>query len=181
VELERLWLEFAYLDNSGGNINMVKFGRAPEEGEPELVAALEMARGELIRVEGEAATAVGDARSSVTLAQSRLDVFRRDLIRSHAAEWRRHAERLRLRAAESGDETTVVSVMVQGGVDGARMEPRLEFTRNVLADQAARADATASHLEGRLLAGDALAGESLALLVTQLEPLPDEALESTAA
>jgi hypothetical protein len=36
----------------------------------------------------------------------------------------------------------------------------------VLSDEAARADATASHLEGRLAARDALAGESLALLVT---------------
>jgi hypothetical protein len=88
--------------------------------------------------------------------------------------------RCRARAAAVGDETTVVSVMVQGGLDGARMEPRLEFTRNVLADEAARAHGRADWLNGYLARGDALSGESLAVLLTQLEPLPAEAVETAA-
>jgi hypothetical protein len=60
------------------------------------------------------------------------------------------------------------------------MEPRLEFTRNVLSDDAAQADARVAHLEGYLARADVLAGESLALLVSQLEPLP-KAAETVAA
>jgi hypothetical protein len=50
----------------------------------------------------------------------------------------------------------------------------------VLNDQADRADATASHLQGYLARGDALGGESLALLVSQLEALPEAAEFATA-
>ena len=89
--------------------------------------------------------------------------------------WRQHAEELRRRAAEAGDDTTVVTVHVFRP-DGARTEPRLEYLRNTLSDEAARADGTAAQLEGRLSAGDELnSGESLALLVSQLEPLPESA------
>lgn len=69
---------------------------------------------------------------------------------------------------------------MSGGLQRARAEPRLAFVRNVLADEAAQADARAAHLEGYLLRGDALGGESLAVLVSQLEPLP-EAAETVAA
>jgi hypothetical protein len=69
---------------------------------------------------------------------------------------------------------------VLGGVNGSYTEPKLVFTKNLLADEAARADATASHLESRLSAGDDLAGSSLELLTTQLEPLRDEAAEPVA-
>ena len=51
---------------------------------------------------------------------------------------------------------------VSGGLLGARTEPRLECTRNVLNDEAAQADARADWLEGYLARGDALGGESLA-------------------
>ena len=113
-------------------------------------------------------------------AQSHVYEFRIGLVREHANAWRQHAEELRRQAAEAGDATQVVSVAVQGGSDGARMEPRLEFTRNVLADEAARADGRADWLNGYLARGDALSGESLAILLTQLQPLPAEALETAA-
>jgi hypothetical protein len=64
---------------------------------------------------------------------------------------------------------------VSGGLQGARTEPRREFTRNVLGDEAARADGRADWPDGYLQRGDALA-----VLVGQLEPLP-EAAETVAA
>jgi hypothetical protein len=133
----------------------MRFGRAPEAGEPELVAALETARHSLLEVEREAAESVAAARTRVVAAQGRVDEFRVCLVREHAAAWRAHAEDLRRRAAESGDETMVVPVAVQGGLDGARMEPRLQFTRNVLSDEADAADQRADWLSGYLQCGDA--------------------------
>ena len=50
----------------------------------------------------------------------------------------------------------------------------------VLGDQADRADATASHLQGYLLRGNGLTSEALATLFGQLGPLP-EAAETVAA
>jgi hypothetical protein len=49
--------------------------------------------------------ASGNARGNVTVAQSRLDAFRRDLVGQHAQAWREHAERLRAQAEDAGDET----------------------------------------------------------------------------
>jgi hypothetical protein len=158
---------------------MDKLRRAAAD-EPELLAELGDARDRLAQAEVAAEVAISAARARVTAVQARLDEWRRGAVAEHAQAWRTHAEELRRRAAEAGDATTVVSVNVYGGLDGARTEPRLEFTRNVLSDEAARADGTASHLEGRLSAGDALAGEQLALLVSQLEPLPVEEPEPVA-
>ena len=67
----------------------------------------------------------------------------------HAAALREQA------AARAGDEITVATAAVQGGCDGARMEPR-------------------DRLDGYLARGDALGGEPLAVLVSQMEPLPKE-------
>jgi hypothetical protein len=138
------------------------------------------AQDKLIQAELAAEVAISAARGAVTVAQSRVDEFRTGLVREHAEAWRAHAELLRQRAVDAGDETTVTSVAVQGGLDGARMEPRLAFVRNVLGDQADRADATASHLQGYLLRGNGLTSEALATLVGQLGPLP-EAAETVAA
>jgi hypothetical protein len=78
---------------------------------------------------------------------------------------------LREQAAAAGDETTVVSVTVSGGLDGPRVEPRLEYLRNTLADEAAAADAKADWLDSYLLRGDGLDSASLARLVGELEPM----------
>ena len=154
--------------------------RRDGNGGVELVAELESARSELVRIEREASAAVAAARSRVVVAQSRVDVFRRDLVAQHATAWRRHTVVLRERAVEAGDATQVVSVAVSGGLEGSRMEPRLTFVRNVLSDEAAAADRQADWLSGYLLRGDQLAGSDLERLVSQLEPLP-EAAETVAA
>jgi hypothetical protein len=148
--------------------------RKAAPGEAELVAALENARDELAQVQLAAEIKVTAAQGEVTLAQSRLDEWRRGLVDEHAAVWRTHAERLRQQAEETDElETTVVKVHVFGG-QGDRVEPQLVFVRTQLLEQADQSDARATHLEARLAIGDALnAGESLALLVSQLEPLPD--------
>ena len=96
---------------------------------------------------------MASAQGRISAAQGAVDEFRRGLFQSHAAAWRRHAERLRQRAAESGDATTIVSVIVRGGQDGARTEPRLEFIRNVLKDEADQADQTAALYESWVSAG----------------------------
>jgi hypothetical protein len=110
---------------------------------------------------------VAAARTRVVAAQSQVDEFRIGLVCEHAAAWREHAARVREGAAAAGDETTVVSVAVQGNLDGASVEPQLRYKRVVLAEEAAQAEARAAHLQGYLQRGDALAGESLAVLVGQ--------------
>jgi hypothetical protein len=69
--------------------------------------------------------------------------------------------------------------LVFAGVDDAT-EPKLVFVRNQLTAEADQADARAAWLDGYLQRGDALAGDVLAVLVGQLEPLP-EAAETVAA
>jgi hypothetical protein len=151
----------------------VNFLRRVEPDEPALIAALETARSSLLRTEAEAATLVGNARAEVVKAQSVLDAYRRAVVEKHAQIWRLHAEDLRRQAEEAGDATVVVHTVRYGGPDGAVEEPQLRYQRVELRAQAAMADQTASHLEARLAAGDALAGESLEQLVTQLVPLPE--------
>jgi hypothetical protein len=158
----------------------MRFGRSPAEGEPQLVAELTNARDRLVQVQRAAEIELAAARAEVVKAQGAVDKFRVGLVREHADAWRGHAEDWRRRAAAAGDETTVVSVAVQGGLDGTRMEPRLQFTRNVLSDEADAADQRAEWLDGYLQRGDALQGDALAVLVGQLEPLP-EAAETVAA
>jgi hypothetical protein len=97
------------------------------------------------------------------------------LVRDHADVWRNHAVELRRQAEGCGDETVVVAVRRFLGEGDSDAEPQLRYKRVVLAEDAAAADGLMgwAHLEGYLARGDALAGESLALLVTQLEPLPE--------
>jgi hypothetical protein len=151
-------------------------GRLPEPNEVALVAELERARSALVRTEQEAATAIGNARGKVGMAQAALDIFRRDLVERHVAAWRAHAEDVRRRAAESGDETVVTTVVVQGGLDGDRTEPRLAFVRNILGDEAAAAERYADWLQGYLARGENLTSQDLGTLVGQLEPLPEAEL-----
>ena len=73
----------------------------------------------------------------------------------------------------------VVSVAVQGGLEGSRFEPRLTFVLNVLSDEADQADRRADWLDGYLARGDQLAGADLERLCSQLEALP-EASEAVA-
>jgi hypothetical protein len=170
-ELETVWLKCAYAqDSAGGDVKLLE--RSPVSGEAALVAELESARDALIQVQRAAEINVAAARGAVLVAQGRMDEFRRSLVREHVEAWRQRAGVLRQRAVEAGDETTIVAVAVQGVLDGARMEPRLEYVRNLLQAEADQADQTTSWLEGYLARGDSLAGESLALLVSQLEPLP---------
>jgi hypothetical protein len=144
--------------------------RKAAPGEPELLAELNQRTAELIETEAQAAAAVGRARGEVSKAQGRLDEHRRGQVRANAAAWRRRAVELREQAEEAGDSTTIITIHVMGGADGYYTEPKLVFRRNLLTDEAAAADTRAQHLEDRLAAGD-LAGESLASLVSQLEPL----------
>jgi hypothetical protein len=150
----------------------MRFGRSPEPNEVQLVAELESSRGQLIRVEAESATAIGNARGEVTKAQGRLDTFRRALVRDHADVWRNHAAELRRRAEDAGDETVVVPVRKFLGQGDSGAEPTLRYRRVVLAEEAAAADGKAAWLDGYLARGDALTSQDLAVLVSQLEPLP---------
>jgi hypothetical protein len=159
----------------------MKFGRSPAAGEPALIAALESARSELLRIEGEAAAMVAAARTQVVAAQSRVDEFRVGLVREHAAAWREHAQRLREQAEGVGDETVVVPVRRFGGQgDLVEAEPQLRYRRAVLLEQSDAAAQHASWLDGYLQRGVALTSQDLAVLVSQLEPLP-EAAETVAA
>jgi hypothetical protein len=178
-ELERLWLEFAVVDVSGERGTMKVFGRSPAEGEPELVAGLESARGELLRVEAEASAAVAAARGNVAVAQSRVDELRRGLVEEYSRAWRVHAEQLRQEAEDAGDETLTVPVVRYGGPDGAVETPELRYRRVVLAEEAAAADQKASWLDGYLARGDALDSQTLSGLVAEMV-LP-EAAETVAA
>jgi hypothetical protein len=151
---------------------MKLLGRSTAPGEVELAAALEQARSELLRIEGEAATAIGNARGGVTLAQGRLDEWRRSLVADHARAWRGHAEALRTQAEAVGDETSIISVTTFSADGSVVTKPELAFTRQLRLDAAARADWQAQHLEDRLSVDD-LGGDVLQQLCSELEPLPD--------
>jgi hypothetical protein len=137
-----------------------------------MVAALGNARDELAQIQRAAEIKIGAARANVILVQSRLDEFRTGLVREHVEAWRQHAGVLRQKAAEAGDETTVVAVRAERPGLGDSFEPKLEYIRNLLAAEADQADQTVTWLEGYLLRGDSLAGADLELLVSQLAPLP---------
>jgi hypothetical protein len=89
------------------------------------------------------------------------------------------AQRLRLEAAECGDETVVTTVRRFGGLgDSLVDEPRLEFKRNQLNTEADQADATAEWLSSQLLRDpDSALLERVAGELT----LPDRAVETAAA
>jgi hypothetical protein len=156
----------------------MKFGRLPGPGEVQLVADLETAREALLRSEREASAAVAAARGQVAAAQSRVDEFRVRLVREHAAAWRERAQRLRREAEDAGDSTIVVPVRTVGGLDGDSVEPQLRYRRAVLLESAGQADRRSTWIDGDLARGDALDSQALAALVSQLDPLPDEAAET---
>jgi hypothetical protein len=156
---------------------MKLLGRSPESGEVALAAALETARSELVRVEGEASAAIAAARNSVNVAQSRLDDSRLGTIERAAQAWRQEAERLRRRADETNElETVVVRVAVFGGPNGgSEVVPELRFKQAELNAEAARADAKAQLYENYTLRGRDSA--MLATVVAELE-LPAEAADA---
>ena len=160
------------------------FGRTPASGEPELIAGLESARSALVRTEREASAAVAAARTEVVVAQSRVEVFRRGLLGTHAKAWREHAQPLRQQAETVGElETVTVAVQtVVGGLGSSvEPEPRLRFRRTVLGELAAAADAYAAWIEGYLARGrDGLDSATLQRMAAELE-MPSEAAETVAA
>jgi hypothetical protein len=169
AELETTWLECAVAENSLGE-NMIRKGRAPVSGEPELVAALGDAQDKLTQAQTAAEVAIASARGKVSLAQAALDSFRRGLIAEHAQAWRGEASRLRQVAAETDEmATTTVKVHVLGGTDGYRTEPSLRFTRDLVGEEAAGADAKAQLYENYLARGDELNGEALQQVAAELE------------
>jgi hypothetical protein len=152
--------------------------KAAPAGEVELAAALEQARTNLVATEQEASAAIANARSSVSLAQSRLDDHRLDVIGRAAQTWRTHAEALRKRAAETdGLETTVIAVTTFGGADGVTTRPELIFVRTQLLEQADGADVKAQLYENYVSRGRDSA--MLTTVVAELE-LPAEAVEPVA-
>jgi hypothetical protein len=178
ADMERIWLECAFIaDDSGGTQDMKL--RAPDTAEPQLLAELGDAQDRLTQAEVAAEHAISAARSKVNLAQSRLDQHRLGLLTEHAQAWRAHAEDLRRQAAESGDETVVVTVRRFGGMgDSLVDEPRLEFKRNQLNIEADQADAKAGWLANQLLREPD--SELLARVASELV-LPPTLAEMTAA
>lgn len=72
----------------------------------------------------------------------------------HAEAWRTHAEQLREQAAETDpDETVTIRIAVYKVTGETSVEPELRWRRDVLAEQAQAATATADQLEAYATGG----------------------------